>query len=163
MKTLALLGVAALAIACDSPTSPRAPLKVPTTTSNAVVFNERIETPAVAFNDCNGQLLFLTATFHDLFALTFDGAGGVHVKSHEDAQGQGTNPVTGVNYVITQAINSEFNAALGFESTFTVHYNLLTKGNAPNEVLQIDFHITVTPNGDVSSLHDNFRLMCQGS
>ncbi len=44
MKTLALLGVAAIAIACDSPTSPRAPVKAPTTMSAAVLDNDDFET-----------------------------------------------------------------------------------------------------------------------
>ena len=163
MKILALLGVAALAIACDSPTSPRAPVRAPTTLSNAVLTNDRFESAAFAFDDCNGGIVNLTATFHDLFALTFDGAGGVHVKSHENVNGQGSNSVTGVNYVAVQDINDSFNLTAGQEETFTFHFNLIAKGNTPNEVVQEDFHITVTPNGDVSSFHDHFRVVCQGS
>ena len=163
MKTLALLGVVALAIACDSPTSPRAPLKAPTTASNAVVFNESVERAAVAINDCNGQLLFLTVRFHDVFALTFDAAGGFHLKVHEDSQGRGTIPVTGPDYLINGTFDDEINATAGVEQTIALHFNLLSKGKAPNEVANVDLHITVTPNGDVSSFHDHFRLMCQGS
>jgi hypothetical protein len=161
MKTLALLGVAAFAIACDSPTSPRAPLKAPTTLSNAVLTNDRFETVAGAFDACNGGIITVTATFHDVFGVTSDGAGGFHLKFHENVQGQGSNSVTGVNYVAMEEINEEFNLAAGLEETVTDHFNLIAKGSTPNEVLQFDFHITVTPNGDVSSFHDNFRLMCQ--
>jgi len=163
MKPLALLGAAAIAIACDSPTSPRAPLKVPTTLSNAVVFNDRVETATFLPDNCNGGEIAGTGTFHDVFALTFDAAGGIHVKFHENFHGTGSDPVTGVNYVAVDAINQEFNAKAGFESTFTLHYNLIAKGKAPNALLAADFHITVTPNGDVTSFHDHFRLVCQGS
>jgi hypothetical protein len=161
MKTLALLGVAAFAIACDSPTTPRAPLKAPTILSRAVLSNTRVETLALASDDCNGGFLTLTATFHDLFAVTGDAAGGFHVKFHENVQGQGSNPVTGIDYVAVQEINQELNASAGLEQTETIQYNLIAKGSTPNELYRLDFHITITPNGDVSSFHDNFRLVCQ--
>ena len=161
MKTLALLGAAAIAIACDSPTSPRALLKTPTTLSNAIVYNDRVESVAFLPNNCNGDLITGTGTFHDLFALTGDGAGGVHVKFHDDFHGKGSDPVSGVDYIGADASNSEFNAQVGFESTSTLHYNLIAKGNAPNVTLAADFHITMTPNGDVTSFHDHFRLVCQ--
>lgn len=161
MKTLALLGVAAIAIACDSPTSPRAPLKVPTTTSAAVQFNDRFETVTSVFAFCNDGFITVTAKIHDLFAVTLDAAGGFHLVIHHNFQGVGSNPVTGVNYVATRSENFVVNTAAGFEQTFTVHYNLIAKGRAPNQVLQADFHITITPNGDISSFHNNFRLMCQ--
>jgi hypothetical protein len=164
MKTLALLGVAALAIACDSPTSPRAPLRAPTTLSNAVVSNDRVEVVTFAPNNCDASsFITVTATFHDLFATTSDGAGGFHVKFHENVNGQGSDAVTGVNYVAVQEINEELNVTAALEETETFRYNLIAKGNTPNALLAIDFHITITPNGDVSSFHDNFRIVCQGS
>jgi hypothetical protein len=162
MKTLALLGVAALAIACDSPTSPRAPVKVPTTMSNAVVFNDRFENVVTVFDGCNGELVTLDANFHVVFGVTSDGAGGFHLTEHENIQGQGSSS-TGVNYVLALAFNAELNLVAAEEETFTETFDLISKGNTPNQKFQVDFHITITPNGDVSSFHDNFRSTCQGS
>lgn len=163
MKYLAILGVAAFAIACDSPTSPStaASIAPASRVANAVVSNDKYETLTFAPNNCTGGFLILTATWHTLTAVTFDGAGGFHLKQHVNIQGQGSDPSTGVDYVVTDVANSEFNGSFGFENTYTESYNLIAKGKAPNALIQIDDHITVTPNGDVSSYHTNFRIVCQ--
>ena len=162
MKILALLGVAALAIACDSPTSPRAPLKAPTTLSNAVLANDRFESVVTVFDGCNGEIVTLDANFHFVFGVTSDGAGGFHVTEHENVQGQGSSS-TGVNYVLAFANDAELNLVAAEEETITETFALISKGNTPNQEFQVDEHITITPNGDVSSFHDNFRFTCQGS
>jgi hypothetical protein len=162
MKYLAMLGVAALAIACDSATSPNTnALAAPATAANAVQFNDKFDATTFAPDNCNGGGITLTATWHELYALTFDGAGGVHVKQHINVQGQGSNPATGVDYVAAETLNDEYNAKVGFEETYTLHYNLIAKGKAPNAMLAEDFHITVNPDGTVTSYHDNFRIVCQ--
>lgn|SRR2546423_752070 len=162
MKTLALLGVAAFTIACDSPTSPRALLKAPTTTSNAVVSNDRIEYDLVT-GDCEGGTVNLTLKSHSLVAVTADNGGGFHFVEHSNTQGQGSNPVTGADYVVNEETNIEFNMQAGSESTGTDHYNLIAKGDTPNLLVQSDAHYTITPDGEFSSYHNNFRVVCQGS
>jgi hypothetical protein len=164
MKTLALLAVAAVVIACDAaqaPTAPHARPLAPVSSSAAVVVNDRFEANTFAPDNCNGGGIFLQADWHQLFALTFDGAGGVHVKQHINIQGQGSDPATGVRYAVNEALNDEFNAEVGQEETYTIHYNLIAKGNAPNAYLFEDFHITVNANGGVTSYHDHFRIECQ--
>jgi hypothetical protein len=162
MKTLALLGVAALAIACDSPTSPRAPLKAPTTLSNAVLTNDRFENVVTVFDGCNGELVTIDANFHVVIGVTSDGAGGFHITEQENVQGQGSSS-GGVNYVLAFAFTNEFTLVAAEEATLTETFDLISKGNTPNQEFQVDEHITITPNGDVSSVHFNFRLTCQGS
>ena len=163
MKSLPLLAVAAGLLACDASHAPTAPnaLSAPTAASSAVIVNERVERATVAPSNCGGTTIFLQAEWHTLFALTFDGAGGVHAKFHINVQGQGSDPATGVDYVANQTENDELNLKVGVEETFTLHYNLIAKGQAPNALLMEDFHITITPNGDVSSFHDHFRIVCQ--
>jgi hypothetical protein len=154
--------MAALAIGCDSPTSPNTITIAPASrTANSVAVNEKYEKFTRAFNFCNDDLLTLDATWHYLFGVTLDGAGGFHLKEHYNIQGQGSDAATGVNYVMTDVANLEFNGTLGLENTYTESYNLIAKGNAPNALILIDFHITVTPNGYVTSYHDNSRLKCQ--
>jgi hypothetical protein len=163
MKYLAILGVAAFAIACDSPTSPN-PKHVTVvlpTAANSVLLNAKFERVSFAPDLCNGGGLVLEATWHHLFGITLDATGGFHMKDHYNVQGQGSDPSTGVNYVISDAANAEFNGTVGFEYTSTEAYNVIAKGNAPNVTALVDYHITVTPNGDVTSYHDNFRLKCQ--
>jgi hypothetical protein len=163
MKRLALLGVAAVVIACDAaqaPTAPTARLFAPATPSAAVISNDHFEALTFAPNNCNGDVIMMQAKWHIISAATFDGAGGAHLKFHINVQGQGTEPVSGTIYVANETINDELNLSFGVEETSPVHYNLIAKGTAPNQVLEADFHITITPNGDVTSYHNNFRIMC---
>ena len=42
-----------------------------------------------------------------------------------------------------------------------MHFNLVSKGSAPNEVAEGNFHLTITPDGDLATYHDSFRIDCQ--
>jgi hypothetical protein len=162
MKYLAIVGVAALVTACDSLTSPHTGfVTVSPHAANAVVSNDRFEKETFAPDYwCGSAGLTLQATWHHVFGINFDGAGGVHVKDHYNVQGQGSD-LTGIDYVLADVGNYEFDGKLGFEETNTESYNVIAKGNAPNLTVLIDDHITLTPNGDVTSYHSNFRVKCQ--
>jgi hypothetical protein len=160
MKMLALLAFAAGIVACDQ--TPTAPARlVATTPRAAVIVNDHSEYVSGSFNYCDGSVVTVAFKFHEVIALTFDGAGGGHFKDHFNVQGQGSDAATGVDYVSNDVGNIEDNYKFGEELTYTEHYNLIAKGNAPNADLFTDFHITITPNGDVTSFHDAFRVRCQ--
>ena len=160
MRRYALLSAALLLAACDTPTAPRRPA-VPEALSAQVIRNVRFERQTIAINDCNGEVIAVDATFHVLTAVTFDGAGGYHVKIHNNISGEGINQVTGAEYVISQEYNDQYTVGGGAdEQSIILHFNMIGKGAVPNEVLQANFHITFTPDGDVSSYHDNFRIKC---
>ena len=160
MTRYALLSAAMLLAACDTPTAPRTPAPADAV-SAAIIRNVRFETFAGAINDCNGEVILVDAKFHLLTAVTYDGAGGYHVTIHNNISGQATNQVTGAEYVISQEYNNEYTVGNGAdEQTTVLHFNLIGKGSVPNEVLQSDFHITFTPDGDVTAYHDNFRIKC---
>jgi hypothetical protein len=160
MTRYALLTAALLLAACDTPTAPRAPAPADAV-SAAIIRNTRFERFAGAINDCNGEVILVDAKFHLLTAVTSDRAGGYHVTIHNNISGQGTNQVTGAEYVISQEYNDEYTVGNGAdEETTVLHFNMIGKGSVPNEVLQADFHITFTPDGDVTAYHDNFRLKC---
>lgn len=162
MKTLALLSIAACIIACDAtPTSPHARPTARTTSNAAVVVNDKTESEMANFSYCDGSFIAMQMTYHEVFAMTFDAAGGGHFKQHYNLQGQGSDAATGVNYVANDVGNFEDNFKFGEEATYVEHYNLIAKGKAPNADLYTDFHITFTPNGDVTSYHDAFRVRCQ--
>lgn len=161
MRVVSTLCVAAFLLACDSPTTPRA-LSVPSANPRAaIITQERNEVVGPAVNDCNGETVLTQVSIHDVFAVTLDGSGGTHIKLHENIQGSAFNPTSGASYQIMQVLNIELNDAGALPITSTLHFNLLGKGQTPNEVLQNDIHITTTPNGDVTSFHDHFVLQCQ--
>jgi hypothetical protein len=157
MKSLTLLGAVAFFAACEAPTAPTVPTSGP---NAAVLQNDRTETAAFAFNNCSGEVIAGTATFHDVFAITTTPSGTFHLKVHENASFEGSSGTT--EYVASQEINETENLAAGEEITEVIHFNLVSKGSAPNEVLQESFHITITPDGDVTSSHDNFFIKCTG-
>ena len=72
---------------------------------------------------------------------------------------QGT--FTGKDTITVKVHEIEGEKKLYFETTTTRHYNLIAKGNEPNENMVMDYHATVTPDGDVTSFHDNARIECQ--
>jgi len=162
MKTLALLAVAATVVACDAtPTAPVSRL-TPTAINAAVVENDRFEVVFVTVNNCDGTPVALQLTVHNVFSITPDAAGGLHLKFHQNAEGQGT-AATGTKYVLNDALNEQLTLQAGEEETITFHRNLISQGGAPNAILFETFHFTITPNGDVTSFHDNFRIECNGT
>src|SRR5947209_4421557 len=129
-QLLGMIGITALA-ACETPMQPThhpglGDIGAP---NAAVVQNDQIQTTAFAISDCTGELVvFPAARFHFLTAVTVSSSGTFHVKQLVGAQGQGTNTVTGAQYVANQAVNLEFNAQAGIEETQTIHFNLIGKG-----------------------------------
>ena len=160
MTRYALLSAALLLAACDTPTAPRTPATAETLSAQ-VIRNVHFESQAFAINDCNGDFIQVDAKFHILTAVTFDAAGGYHVTLHDNISGKGTNLATGAEYVISQEDNNQYTVGNGAdEQSIFVHFNMIGKGAVPNEVLQANFHITITPDGDVSSFHDHFMIKC---
>jgi hypothetical protein len=161
MRRLALIGAVALAVACEGPTTPNTAILAPAKASAVVAQNDRFETTEPYVNDCNGGTINLQLQWHVVAAATEDGAGGFHLKQHINVQGFGVDDLTGMSYVVSETLNVEGNFSGGEERTFTLEFALIAKGKAPNENVSWDMHTTITPNGDVSSSHDHFRLKCQ--
>lgn len=109
-----------------------------------------------------GDFVEFAGSFHPVFRFTADGAGGFHSKGHFNATGLGVSPVTGAVYNWNDAINfsESFN---GPQATFTSQqaFNLIGRGQAPNQTLHAITHITVTPNGVLKITADNFRVDCR--
>jgi hypothetical protein len=154
-----LLGAVLFAAACDTPTSPRDP--APLAPSAEVWRNVRFERQTFAISDCTGEFIAVEATFHVLTAVTYDAAGGYHVTIHRNIQGTGTNLATGAKYIVSQVENNVYSVDRGAdEQTSIVRFNLVGQGGAPDELVQATFHITITPDGDVTAWHDSFTIKC---
>jgi hypothetical protein len=159
MRRNAMLALAVLLAACEAPTSPMTGTALGP--SAQVIRNDHFETQTVAINDCNGEIIAIDATIHLVTSVTNDGAGGYHVKIHRNVSGSGVNEATGVEYVVSEEDNNEYSVSAGAsEQTSIVHFNLVSKGNAPNEVAEVTFHLTITPDGDLVTYHDGTRIDC---
>lgn len=160
MKTQILVAAAMLVAGCDAPTSPRT--SAVAGPSAEMLRNDRFERETFAINDCNGEIIAIDATFHLVTSVTFDEAGGYHVKIHRNITGTAVNQATGVEYVVSEEDNNQYTVGNGAsEQTSIVHFNLVSKGSAPNEVAEGNFHLTITPDGDLATYHDSFRIDCQ--
>jgi hypothetical protein len=128
--------------------------------------NLQIPITLVAFVPCAnggaGELVELTGTLHVLLHTTADGRGGFHVKSHFQPQGvSGVGLTTGDKYQGTGVTQDEFHVTAGITETFVNNFRIIGQGPDNNYLVHENFHITITPNGDVTALHDNLSIECQ--
>jgi hypothetical protein len=134
--------------------------------ATTVTTNEQVPVVVFAFvpcaNDGAGELVLLEGTLHVLTHVTIDDQGGLHVKQHFQPQGvSGTGLTTGDTYRGTGVTQTEFNAAAGFEQTSINNFRIVGQGPDNNFLVHSTFHVTVTPNGDVTSVVDNFSVECR--
>jgi hypothetical protein len=109
-----------------------------------------------------GEEVHLTGTVHTVFHITFDGAGGTHVKFHANDQGiSGTGLTTGDKYHRTGASNSEINFKVGVESTVVDSFNIIGQGNGNNFLAHVTLHITINPDGTVTAEVVHFSIECK--
>jgi hypothetical protein len=159
-RNLALLFVAMVTLACDSPTMPRASSIPAGKTAAVVVYNVREQTIAGAINDCTGEGFVFEATFRNLLEVT-ENANGFHATHHASILGQAASLATGATYTINDVINLELNTGAAENFTFQDHFMMIGNGSVPNEVLHFQTHYTITPNGDVTASYDHFTVHCQ--
>jgi hypothetical protein len=128
--------------------------------------NERFPIDEELFVECaaggEGEFVHLTGEIHAVFHVTFDSAGGAHLKIHGNAKGiSGTGLTTGDKYQATGASNLELNIKVGAEATDVNNFHIIGQGNGNNFLLHQTFHVTVNPDGTVTAFVDNFRSECK--
>ena len=110
-----------------------------------------------------GENVALSGDLHDLFHVTFDGNGGFHLDALDNPQGvSGVGLTTGNKYQGTGVTRSDFEGTAGGTSVFTFVNNFRIIGSGPGNNLLVhdNFHVTVNPDGTVTSFHDNFSIAC---
>jgi hypothetical protein len=129
----------------------------------AVVINQR--EPFTIFEiTCTGEQIVLEGTRHLLVHVTESDAGGVHVGVEFNIHGQGTSP-SGARYILSTGANNNFTLAPGetVTQTVTTRTQTIRAGEAvPDDDLffVFVFHITVNPNGEVTSEVTQGHLRC---
>ena len=156
-RSIALLAIAAVALAGATTAGAQA---------TTVTTNEQIPIALVAFvpcaNDGAGELVQLTGTLHVLTHVTIDDQGGLHVKQHFQPQGvSGVGLTTGDKYQGTGVTQDQFNATAGLEQTSINNFRIIGQGPDNNLLVHATFHVTITPNGDVTTIVDNFSVECR--
>src|SRR5512135_867937 len=80
-----------------------------------------------------GEVVNLSGDLHDLFHITYDGQGGVHVKVQDNPQGiSGVGLTTGDKYQGTGVTETEFNVKVGEEYTSVNNFRIIGQGPGNN-------------------------------
>lgn len=120
--------------------------------------------PFSFFNNCTGEVVSGVVSVKGTVHETIDANGGYHFHLHEVYNGRAVGETSGIQYVGPQTDHESFNASSGgaLEDTFTLNFRFISRGSADNILTHILFHITITPNGDVTSEISNITAVCRG-
>jgi hypothetical protein len=110
-----------------------------------------------------GEFVDLSGNLHDLFHVTLDGSGGFHLDASDNPQGvSGVGETTGTKYQGTGVTRFDFSGTAGgtYVETDVNNFRIIGQGPGNNFMVHDNFHITVNPDGTVTSFHDNFSVTC---
>ena len=115
---------------------------------------------------CLGEQVQFTGELHDLLHVTEDSHGGFHVSSTVNPQGlTGTGLTSGETYHGTGAtrFDEHYRPGATIPSSNTHIDNTLLIGPGPgnNLYLRSRFHVTVSPNGELTVLRDIESVICR--
>jgi len=130
-------------------------------TMAVVTTNIFIPINGTVFNPCNGETVTFSGVDHFTASVTFDGAGGFHIATHDNIHVTATGSL-GNSYEGNQEDTNEANGRFGFEQTFVLTFSEIGTGSAPNFEQHVLQHITVNANGTLTVFVDNFTSNCRG-
>jgi hypothetical protein len=112
---------------------------------------------------CNGELVHVSGPLLVSQSTTSTSSGGLITSFHFNPQGvTGVNLTTGAVYQATGmtgdvSVNSP---AGGFTSTFVNQFRIQAIGGSESYIVTELFHVTISPDGTVRVLFDNFSPAC---
>ena len=135
------------------------------TSAQATAITENLKFPIAldVFVPCAnagaGEIVSLSGTLHEVFHITFDGNGGVHVKIHDQPQGiRGFGQTSGAKYQATGVTQQRPNTN---PFTFVNNFRIIGQGPGNNFLVHQVVHVTVNANGAVTALFDRPSVECR--
>jgi hypothetical protein len=130
--------------------------------STTVKFSDSF--PFSFFNSCTGEVVSGVVSVKTTVHMTEDANGGIHAHFHDVFNGRAVGETSGNQYVGPQTDHDSFSVTSGgtLEETFTTDFRFLSRGSADNILTHILFHITMTPDGDVTRAFFNITEACTG-
>ena len=120
--------------------------------------------PFSFFNNCTGEVVSGVVSVKGTVHETIDASGGFHFRFHEVFNGRAVGETSGIQYVGPQTDHGSFHVSSNgaVQDIFTLNFRFISRGSADNILLRIRFHVTITPNGEVT--HEIFRFteICKG-
>jgi len=136
-------------------------LLIAVTVMAAILINMDIPVSGAVINPCNGETVTFSGVDHFTARVVFDGAGGFHLTTHDNIHVTATGD-QGNSYEGNQEDTSEVNGRVGIEETFVLTFSEISKGSAPNFEVHMLEHVTVNPNGTITSFVDHITANCRG-
>ena len=120
--------------------------------------------PFSFFNFCTGEVVSGVVSVKGTIHETIDSSGGFHFRIHEVFMGRAVGETSGIQYVGPQTDHESFHVSSNgaLEDTFTLNFRFISRGSADNIQSHLLFHITITPNGVVTSEIVQIRDVCRG-
>ena len=135
------------------------------TGAQATAITENLQFP-IAFdvfvpcaNGGAGEIVSVSGTLHEVFHITFDAAGAVHLKIHDQPQGiSGFGQTTGMKYQATGVTQQQLSTN---PFTFVNNFRIIGQGPGNNFLIHQVFHVTVNANGEVTAFVDHASAECR--
>jgi hypothetical protein len=111
-----------------------------------------------------GETIEVSGNLHDMFSVTIDSNGGIHVSQQDNPQGVGgVGLTTGDKYRATGVTRSDFSTTSSgvFQFTFINRFDMVGQGPGNNFSVHETEHVTVLPDGTVTVFFDNFSVTCK--
>jgi hypothetical protein len=112
-------------------------------------------------NGQQGELVQVSGTVYSVIHTTLDDRGGFHLIRHGNLVASGTGIESGTQYQITAISNSQNNGRVGAENTFVDYFRIIGQGPLNNLLVHHNFHVTVTPDGEVTASVNHFTSECR--
>ena len=118
--------------------------------------------PFSFFNECTGEVVSGIVNLKGQVTITEDGRGGFHFRVHERFFGRAEGETSGTQYVGPQTDHESFHVGSSLTDTFTLNFRFISRGGGDNIQLHVLEHITITADGQVSSVINIVREECRG-
>jgi hypothetical protein len=129
------------------------------------VFNERQDVTGSAHNPCSGEdVEFVEGQMHTVIATGADQGGGVHYNDHVNFAGvRGVGLTSGDEYVVPYSTSFSLQTTNGATTNTAVQtFQIIRTGSEDDYLLQVRYHLTVKPDGEVAVEHIGLEMSCKG-
>ena len=111
-----------------------------------------------------GEVVDLSGDMHELFHVTVDDGGAVHVTSHDNPQGiVGVGETTGAKYQgagVTLDHENQGSGGLPFTFTYVNNFRVIGQGPGNNFLFHENMDVTINADGTITASTDNARFTC---
>jgi hypothetical protein len=129
----------------------------------AVLINGYMPADATAFDPCTNEFVDLTGTAHVVGSLTVNN-NQAHLSAHVNFNIEGIGESSGLEYdanadALAEENVEADNSNIG-EATLIARAVIIGPGSLPNAFAEVVSHITVTPDGTITSFVVDVRMSC---